>query len=101
MTINGKNISIGTIATLIPIAMFYFYIAEKGILPISEAAHAQDMARVECSIAHLDWAQANDNLRYAKTDLVASPNDITYQRAVENYSALLNDAQRRIDLYCY
>lgn len=100
MNINGKQITVGSLATLIPIAMFYFYIADKGLLPISEAAHAQDISIIKCNVANLEWSRAADNLRYAQALLKADPDNLAYQKDVDNYAMQKAAAQKKIDTYC-
>jgi len=100
MVINGKKVTIGTLATVIPIVMFYFYISDRGILPLSESAHAQDVGGLECRLANLEWSRANENLRFAVADLKSFPSNISNIRAVDNYERQKKEAQRKIDVYC-
>jgi len=111
MTINGKKITIWSAAALVPLIMLYFFMSDRGSFPLTEAAHDEDIVMMEeahaddlkdrdCRIARIEWSMANENLRYANTDLKRDEENVNIQRAVENYTFDRDEAQERITLNC-
>lgn len=81
------------------VVLFYFFLPVE-FRPVLQYAYAEDNRERDCKVARIEWSMANENLRYAKTDLKELPNNETLQKAKENYERDLDDAQRDINENC-